>query len=207
MKIKSNTRAEIGRLFSCLEYGEQLSHDCAVRQTNLETVDSNRFFIRQARQEQYHAKVFNRVILCITPRGPKQVPAALKRFRMRLERAWERGDLVETLVGQQIILEGLGELILYKMDKKFDQRGIGFNRVRKILLHQERGHQTFGHRMVIGLVNSGVARIEQISILASEYLVLVDRILNDLQPMFDVVGADANQYKIELRERLPNWVA
>ena len=206
MRIKSNTRVEIGRLFSSLAYGECMSHDCAAQQANMRAVDPNRFFIRQARQELYHAKVFNRVVLYITPRGPKPVPPTLRAFRTRLERACQRNDLVETLVGQQIVLEGLGGLILEKMDKKFDQRRLGFKRILKILLYQERGHQAFGHRMVSGLITAGITTKEHIHNLTSEYLFLVDRILDDLQPMFEVVGADANQYKIELQECLRDWI-
>ncbi|MDJ0958912.1 MAG: hypothetical protein QNI91_18740 [Arenicellales bacterium] len=206
MRIKSNARIEIGRLFSCLEYGERIAQDCALRQASMRATHSSHFFLRQARQEQHHAKVFHRVILCVTPRGPKQVPATLKRFRARIERACRRHDLVETLVGQQIVLEGFGGLILEKLDRKFDQRKLGFRRVRKILLHQERGHQAFGHRMIDELIASNVAPVEHIRSLGLEYLALVECVMDDLQSIFDVVGADADQYKKELRSNLPVWL-
>ena len=206
MRIKSNTRIEIGRLFSCLEYGEQIAHDCALQQARMKVANSNQFFLRQAQQEQHHAKVFNRVILCITPRGPKRVSPTLQRFRTRIEHACRRNDLVETLVGQQIVLEGFGGLVLEKIDRKFDQRKLGFKRIRKILLHQERGHQAYGEKMIDRLITSGAAPVKHIRNLGLEYLALVDCVLDDLQPVFDVVGADAIQYKKELRMNLPVWL-
>ena len=206
MRIKSNTLTEIGRLFSCLEYGERIAHDCALQQANMRVSEESYFFLRQARQERHHAKVFNRVILCISPRGPKPVPATLRQFRARIERACRRNDLVDTLVGQQIVLEGFGGLILEKMDRKFDQRRLGFRRVRKILLHQERGHQAFGYRMIDELMAADVTSVERIHNLGLEYLALIECLLDDLQSIFDVVGADADQYKKELGGNLPVWL-
>ena len=206
MRIKSNTRIEIGRLFSCLEYGEQIAHDCALQQARMRVTNSHHFFLRQAQQERHHAKVFNRIILCITPRGPKRVPPTLQRFRTRIERACRRNDFVETLVGQQIVLEGFGGLILEKIDRKFDQRRLGFKRIRKMLLHQERGHQAYGLRMIDKLIVSDALPLKHVRDLGLEYLALVDYVLDDLQPIFDVVGADAIQYKKELRMNLPVWL-
>ena len=164
------------------------------------------FFARQARQELHHARVFNRAVLCITPRGARPVPATLHQFRARLEHACRRRDLPETLVGQQIVLEGFGALILHRMDARFEQRRIGFKRIRKTLLSQEQGHQAFGDRMVRALVESESVELERVHDLVAEYLALIDRVLADLQPMFDVVGADVELYKVALRARLPGWV-
>lgn len=205
MRIKTNSRIEIGRLFSCLEYGEKIAHDCALRQAGLAADVKRQFFLRQAHQEQHHAKIFSRVVLCVTPRGAGPVPPGLKAYRLRLEHACRRSDLAETLVGQQVVLEGFGELVLSRMNRKFDQRGIGFKRVRKTLLAQERGHHAFGHRMLRDLLVCGQVRSERVSQLTSDYLALVDRMLEELQPVFDVVGADAVCYRQELRERVIVW--
>ncbi len=206
MKIRSNTRIEIGRLFASLEFGERIAHDCATRQAELSNGSHGRFFERQARQESHHARVFGRVILCIAPRGPRPVPLALRDYRTRLNHAGRRGDMVDLLVGQQLVLEGLGELILHRLDRKFDQRHIGFKRLRKVLLAQERGHQAFGERTVQRLVESGEARPERIRELTGEYLVLAQRVLGEMQSVFDVVDADAAWYGAALRERLEHWL-
>jgi len=183
-----------------------IAHAGAGQQAGFPMGRQYRFFSRQARQELHHAKVFNRVVLCITPRGGGPVPACLQQFGSRLEHACQRRDLPETLVGQQIVLEGFGALILQRMNVRFDQRRIGFKRARKVLLYQELGHQAFGERMVRAMVESEAVRLERVHELASEYLVLIDRVLADLQPMFDVVGADAELYKLALRKGLPGWV-
>lgn len=206
MRIRSNTRLEIGRLFASLEYGEQMAHDCAMSQVRFFDDRCRGFFARQARQEKHHAQVFRRVILCATPFAAAAVPPGLKRFRSDLEAACNRRDQVESLVGQQVVLEGFGELVLFRMDRKFDQRGVGFRRVRKILLHQEQGHLAFGERVLRGLLESGAARLDRIQDTAARYLYQVDQILDELQPVFEVVDADCDGYKKELRQRLPQWV-
>ena len=206
IRIKSNTRAEIGRLFSCLEFGEQLAHDCAVRQSRLTTDGKLQHFLRrQALQEAQHARVFGRVISCVTPYRRKPVPHALLEFRSRLERCLHRNDLVESLVGQQVVLEGFGELILHRMNRKFDQYALGFKRLRRMILHQERGHQAFGERFVYGLIVAGAVSEERVGDIMDEYLDLANDVLTDLQSVFDVVGADADLYKNELRLKLPQW--
>ena len=161
--------------------------------------------MRQARQELHHARVFNRVVLVITPRGATPVPDSLRQYRARLKSAYRKGRLVETLVGQQIVLEEFGALILQRLDTKFDQRRLGFKRIRKILLHQEQGHIAFGARAVRGLIEMGEARLEEVEELVSEYMDLIDQTIDGLQPMFEVIGADAQLYKNELRRGLPDW--
>lgn len=92
MKIKTNTRVEIGRLFACLQYGEMIAHDCAAQQAGMSPGRYCGFFTRQARQELHHARVFSRIVLCVTPRGARPVPDGLQQFRTRLGCACRRRD-------------------------------------------------------------------------------------------------------------------
>lgn len=163
------------------------------------------FFLRQAQQERHHAKVFNRVVLFMTPRAVTTVPLGLQTYRSRLDHACRRNDIVETLLGQQVVLEGFGELILHRMDRKFEQHRIGFKRIRTVLLAQEQGHQAFGHRLLHNLVQTGEVQWERVHELTSDYLALIDCILDELQPVFDVVGADSKWYQDTLRKRVTNW--
>lgn len=206
MRIRSNTRVELGRLFACLEFGERVAHDCALRQVEISEVMSNRrFLVRQAQQELHHGQVFGKVILCLTPRGARPVPTALHQFRTGLERACGRRDLLESLVGQQIVLESFGELVLHKLNNKLDQRHVGFRRLRRTVLHQEHGHRAFGERVVGRLVaQDSVLRARAYDI-AEQYLDLIDTVIDQLQPLFEVVEADAGLYKAELRARMPRW--
>ncbi len=206
MRIKSNTRVEIGRLFSSLHYGEGIACDCAERQAAMASGRKRHFFLTQAQQERHHARVFSRVVLCLAPRGGGQVPLALHAYRSRLQRACQRNDFAETLVGQQVVLESVGELILQRMDAKFDQRRIGFKRIRKILLAQERGHLAFGTRLLQNLLQSNEVKQERVQETVAEYLRLADNLLVELQPVFDVVGADAKWYRVELRQRVTDSV-
>lgn len=207
MRIKANSRREIGRLFACMGYGERIAHACARRQAGITTDPGTcRFLLRQARQEAHHGRVFARVASCVAPRGPEHLPVALQRFEAQLEAACRRGDFVETLVGQQIVLESFGDLILQRMNRKLDQRRIGFKRLRRTIMHQEQGHRAFGDRTLSGLVAAGDTSDRRVCELADEYLFLLDRALDELQPLFDVVGASAGLYKSELRAGLPPWI-
>lgn len=205
MLIRPGARAEIGRLFACLQYGEELAHDCASSQEHLAPERWRSSIARQSRQELQHARIFSRATSVIAPLRPPPVPRPLKIFRTRLEGACARGDLLETLVGQQIVLESFGELVLSRMDRKFDQYGLGFKRVRKVLLHQEQGHLAFGGRAVRDLVQTGTTTVSQVRALSIPYLSLVDGILDELQPVFDVVHADSAEFKSAMRLRLPEW--
>lgn len=206
MLIKRNARAEIGRLFACMAYGEGIARECALRQAEIAgRAAMRRFLLRQARQEEHHARVFERVALCITPRGSGPVPPVLRRYRRELERACARTDLLETLVGQQIVLEGFGELVLDRMNRKLDQRWVGFGRLRRLLIHQEQGHRAFGGRAVQKMIERDPTGRERAGDAARRYLALTDGIVDELEPVFTVTGADPALYKRALRAGLPGW--
>ena len=162
--------------------------------------------MRQAQQELHHGRIFRKVVLCLTPRGARPVPAALHQIRTSLERACGRRDLLESLVGQQIVLESFGELVLSKLNEKLDQRHVGFRRMRRTLLHQEHGHRAFGERVVGRLVAQDAVQRARACDFAGQYLDLIDTVIDQLQPLFEVVEADAGLYKAELRAGMPQWI-
>src|SRR5712691_8943519 len=105
-----------------------------------------RFLAGQARQEALHAAVFQGAIAWLAPRHLSACPLlpALERYRALIEDAIRRGRFLETVLAEQVILEGLGEAILGRIEAGLVKRKAGFSRLRRILLHQEEAHHDFG---------------------------------------------------------------
>lgn len=207
MRIGTDTRAGIGGFFACLGYGEQIARDCALRQAEMAPRSYRRFFERQARQEYNHARIFESVVLGVSPRQKRTIPDPMVCYRRRLQTALRCRDLVATIVGQQIVLEALGELVLSRLDERFERRRLGFKRLRRILLAQERGHLAFGARIMQDSLSRGEADPGRVRELVLDYLRLSDSILDDMAFVFDIVGADPELYKHSLRQRMEIWTA
>src|SRR5574340_847598 len=149
MLVRPDERVPIARLLRFLEQGEELARDCAKAQATLAPEAGMRsFLLGQARQEGYHAVVFRGAIAWLAPRHLGSCPRLqpLERYRTLIEDAIRRGDLAETLLAEQIILEGLGEAILKRIDAGLVKRNAPFGRLRRILVRQEEAHHEFGRR-------------------------------------------------------------
>jgi hypothetical protein len=125
MFIHPDQWAPIARLLQFLRDGEYLASHCARAQAQLALDPGMRRFLRsQARQESYHAIVFQANIAWLAPRhlGGCPLLPPLARYRTLIEDAIRRGDFAETLMGEQIILEGLGEAILERIEEGLAKR-------------------------------------------------------------------------------------
>ncbi len=139
----------IAHLLQFLIQGEVLAFDCAKQQAKLcNNAGQTKFLKRQARQEFFHASVFKMGVGLIKPKG---VGAPLgerpmRQYRRLIEDALKRGDLAESLLGMQVILEGLGDVTLEKTNTQALNAGTTFDKLRRIVLGQEDAHHTFGLR-------------------------------------------------------------
>ena len=118
MLIKPGEHAHLAQLLRFMELGEQLAHDCAQMQCALATERGMQtFLLGQARQEGYHALAFQGAIRWLTPKSSQSssISNHMNQYRQLVEEAIVRQDFAETLLAEQIILEGLGEAILKKI--------------------------------------------------------------------------------------------
>ena len=198
----------LSRLLLILAEGEKLASQCAARQS-AGAVESRprRFFRAQARHEQFHALLFQNISRWLTSHKrvvPEKSPG-LTSYRRLLESAIESESWTEVLVGQQIVLENLGELVLSKLDREIERLGLGFSRTRSLVLRQERAHHNFGIHLLERELQAD--RVDRSAILAmsENYLELADRILADVSGLLEGIEADANAYRRELHGRLPAW--
>ena len=200
-------RDQAARLFAVLAHGEVMAHDCARRQAEL--VDdrrAHRFLKVQAQQERVHRMLFERGADLMAPKQKRVIPPAMIEFEQRLQRALARADLTESLVASQVVLEGLGEQILGRLNRGMDKQGIGLSRQRRVLLRQEQGHFAFGQRLLLQRLQDGQTRIGQLQELAGSYLLLVTAMIDEMEEVFAVLDEDAGEYSEGLIAALPSWL-
>jgi hypothetical protein len=210
MLVRPDERVPIARLLTFLEYGERLAHDCAKAQAALAAEKGQqRFLLSQARQESAHAWVFQGAIGWLAPKhiGDNPFLPALEQYRALLEDALQRRDFPETLLAEQVILEGLGEAILARIEEGLAKRDAPFSRLRRMLLHQEEAHHDFGRRMLDQAFAVGATSPDHLRARAQEYLALTDRMVSTLGDLFASIDEDPQLYMARAKSYLPAWVA
>ena len=209
MVVMPNERVPIARLLKFLEHGEQLAHDCAGAQAGLATDPRERkFLLTQARQEAYHALVFQGAIAWLAPRHLGECPLLppLERYRCLVEEAILHGRFAETLMAEQIILEGLGEAILARIEFGLAKRQAPFGRLRRVLLQQEEAHHAFGARALERERAAGHTTYEELRHCAGEYLVLTHEMVTTLTDLFEDIDEDPAFYASSAKNYLPVWL-
>lgn len=209
MLVKPDERVPIARLLTFLELGERLAHDCAKGQAVLAPgMKERRFLISQSRQEAYHALVFQGAIAWLAPRrlGDSPLLPALNRYRRLLEGSLSAGDWHETLMGEQIILEGLGEALLQRLEEGLAKRRAPFARLRRIFLNQEEAHHGFGLRVLGRAIDEGRVSVEQLREKAPCYLALTKEMVMSLGDLFDSIDEDVTEWASGIDKYLPAWL-
>ncbi len=201
------TRRQMTRLFTALEFGEQLAHDCARQQARwIGNPQAQRFLNTQALQEASHAAFYRRAAEWLTPKHHYQAPETLQRYGRRLQHALDHNDLCESLTGSQLVLEGFGEQIISRLNRGMDNHGIGFKHLRRVLLRQEHSHYAFGLRMLQQQTVSEPAISGLIQALAADYLQQVHGIIDEMSDVFVSLDEDPGEYCNDLLRNLPDWI-
>lgn len=209
MLVRPDEKAPIARLLTFLEYGERMAQDCAGKQAALVTdARAGRFLQSQARQEAMHACVFQGAIACLAPRHLRDAPflPALEEYRRKLDDALDRQDLHESFLAEQIILEGLGEAILNRIEAGLAKREAPFGRLRRVLLYQEEAHHAFGERMIDRAIDRGQADRADLQRKAQDYLALTHTMVLTLAELFDMIGEDPAAWASDVKKYLPEWL-
>lgn len=207
--LARDERTQIARLFNFLMHGEYLAHDCAQKQAQFfSDAPSHKFFSSQAHQEHLHARIFKAGIGILKPRGIGEPlgKQPMEKYRYLLESALERGDEAESLLAMQVILEGLGDVSLNRISKGFPTRGLGFERVRKLVVGQEDAHHHFGLRRLNQCFETDADIPSSLKSRAEDYLELADQIMQSVAPLFDYFDEDIADYTCELKQNLPQWI-
>jgi hypothetical protein len=209
MLVRPDETIPIARLLMFLEHGERMAQACAAKQAMVvDDAGARRFLQSQTRQEAMHACVFRGAIAWLAPRHLGDVPflPALEEYRQKLDDALARGDLDETFLAEQIILEGLGEAILNRIEAGLAKRDAPFRRLRRILLHQEEAHHAFGERMIDRSFKTGRTDSGQLSHKAQDYLALTQTMVLSLAELFDSIEEDPAAWASDVKMYLPEWL-
>lgn len=209
MLVRPDERLPIARLLQFLEHGERMAHDCAKAQAALAPDPAmSRFLLTQARQESYHALVFQGAIAWLAPRRLGSCPLLppLERYRSMIEEAIRQDHFAETLMAEQIILEGLGEAILKRIEYGLAKRQASFGRLRRILLHQEEAHHAFGLRTLDRAFAAGLASPDELRPRGLEYLALTDAMVATLGDLFESIDEDPSAWITDAKSDLPEWL-
>lgn len=210
MLVRPDEKVPIARLLSFLEYGERMAQDCAAKQAMAVSDRKAAGFLRsQARQEAMHAYVFQGAVAWLAPRHLGESPflPPLEAYRKKLDDAFARADLLETFLAEQIILEGLGEAILNRIEAGLAKRDAPFGRIRRVLLHQEEAHHAFGERMIDREITAGQADRGELRRKAEEYLAFTQSMVLTLADLFDTIGENPSAWAGDVRKYLPEWLA
>jgi GNAT superfamily N-acetyltransferase len=208
--VRANEKVPIARLLTFLEHGERLAHTCAKAQAALAVDPAHRrFLLSQARQEALHALVFQGAIVWLAPRylGDTPMLPALEDYRKRLFDALSRKDLIETILAEQVILEGLGEAILTRIEAGLVKRAAPYGRLRRILLHQEEAHHGFGRRFLERAIAEGRTNVVMLRRRAQGYLALTEQMVLTLGDLFESIAEDSAAWAGDVRKFLPQWLS
>jgi len=207
--VRHDEKVPIARLLTFLEHGERLANECAKAQAALAPdAGSRRFLLSQARQEAAHGIVFQGAIAWLAPRHLGDVPflPALEEYRKLLGDALARQDVLETFLAEQVILEGLGEAILTRIEEGLVKRAAPFGRLRRILLQQEEAHHGFGRRMLERAMAEGRIDAETLRRRAQDYLALADQMVLTLSDLFESIAEDPTAWAHDVQKFLPEWL-
>jgi hypothetical protein len=92
---------------------------------------ARRLLLSQAKQEARHALVFQGAVAWLAPRHLGETPLLkpLEEYRTLLDEAIVQREWIETVLAEQVILEGLGEAILNRIEKGLAKRAALFGRL------------------------------------------------------------------------------
>lgn len=166
------------------------------------------FYRIQARQENFHARLFEIAIRLIRPKGARLQKniEPMTEYGKLLNDALARQDHADVLLGQQVILEAFGESILKQLDYGMRRRDIGFARIRRVVLAQERAHHAFGQQRFASLAAANPARYPWLRERAAQYLGLTDEMIARTASLFETFGQDPAEYRAAVRREVPAWL-
>ena len=209
MLVKTGEHAHLAQLLQFMVLGEQLARDCAKAQSTLARDPGMQTFLAgQSRQEGHHAVIFQWAIHWLTPQTPRStlISEQMNHYRRFLMAAIQRQDFAESLLAEQIILEGLGEAILQRLEAGLLKRKAPFRTLRHLLILQEQAHHGFGLRTIQRLIANGETSIDRLSERAPVYLHMGKSMLFSAQDSFHAIQEDPREYWKDFQRGLPVWL-
>ena len=201
--LSDERRRALGLFLLHLACGERIAERIAGRQAALAPdARAARFFRSQARQERLHARVFHaaggflHAAPCDVPRDPYDA------YEQRLQHAADRGNYPETVIGTQIVLEALGEVLLARLERGLARSGAGFRVLRRMMLAQESTHHAFGRTAVVSMLEAGTLAARVIDAHIAAYRRLARPMIAAAAPVLRHFALTADDIGSDLDARL-----
>lgn len=110
------------------------------------------------------------------------------------------------LVGQQLVLEGIGEITLGRLYGNMSQGATEFKRVYRRILLQEHAHHCFGVRLLNIEIETQKTDVGYLRDMAAPYLDITDHLLKNVSALFSHLHVDASCLQREVWSGLPPWL-
>ena len=192
-------------LFHFLSRGEEIAAQCASYQAQI-TNDNRiaKFFKTQARQEKQHAFIFNQATQYFKPKKTNNLTHnALAKFEQKLSSALSDKKLQESIIAQQFLFEGLGEITLKKVSQGIEDRGFNFSLIRRTILKQERAHHHFGEKYIDNLLNKPDLKLKPIVTECRDYMEILREVLQEMSSVLHFYHQNSNDFYTLLINDLP----
>jgi len=194
-----------------MAHGERIAMDGARRQAQLcSNAKYRKFLLRQARHEKFHALVFSgaaEVVAAVTGECENAPPPpVMSLWQQQIITATENEQLAESLLIQQIYLEGLGQVVLQRVDDNLTVVGNPLRRLRRLILRQEEQHHEFGLDLLSHEIKRDPALVPRLEKMGSVLLGQAEELMNDLAGTFAATDTTHGNYMVELCQHLPATV-
>jgi hypothetical protein len=196
------------RLLSIMAHGERIAMDGARMQAKISRDPQvKKFLIRQSRHEQFHAFVFawaaDVVASAINASVPVPVPPVMALWRQQIVEATRHEQLAESLLIQQVYLEGLGHIVLQQLDNDLAIAGNPLAGLRRLILRQEAQHHEFGLRLLEQEVAGDPALGLRLELLGYRLRAQAENLLEDLADTFIAAETSHENLLQQLHAQLP----
>ncbi len=199
VELPATRRAAMGLFLRHLALGERVAQHSAARQARLApSARAARFFRAQARHEALHAQVFDFAASSLGAAALTLDPCPYHAYDAQLAVAAQRGDYAGTVVGTQLVLEALGEILLDRLDAGLERHGTGLHRLRRLLRAQEAAHHAFGVAEIAALAAATPAGMTALRVRIPPYRLLAQAMIGAATPVLHVFGLSSEDIGHEL---------
>lgn len=202
--------SKIAELLALLEQGERIAQEAARQQARLALSQGMpqyaTFFRQQARHENFHAYLFHKASNWLNSKHRQSPNSQLEKLQNTISASLTSGNLAESVLGVQIVLESVGNLVLNGIDCRMRQYRFGLNKIRKTILAQEAAHHAFGHEKLLTLQQRHPSQGIKISQLSAQYQELVHDLFDASAGLFECLDADIAIYKSVIDTELSSYL-
>jgi len=189
LELGGARRRAVGLFLRHLAHGERVAQAGAMRQARIApSVRAARFLRSQARHEALHARIFDVAALALGAPVLCLPACPYAAFDAQLAADARRRDYPATLVGTQLVLDALGEILLERLEIGLVKHDAGFVRIRRLVRAQEAAHHAFGVAELADLAASTPGGMQELVRCLPPYRLLAGSMIDAGTPILGEFG-------------------